>query len=157
MQTTLQPTLQAQDVMTEGLALCTPDTPLADVASLMVRYDCGAIPVVEDFRSQRLVGIVTDRDITCRTLAEGLDPVGMTAGQVMSQPVITATPGTGFRECVARMEQAQVRRLPVVDDEGRILGIIAQADVASTNPGPRTGAMVERISEPGFADAARSI
>jgi len=148
MQTTLQPTLQAQDVMTEGLALCTPETPLSEVSALMVRYDCGAIPVVESLRSERLVGIVTDRDITCRTLPEGLDPLTMTAGQVMSQPVITATPGTPFRECVARMEQAQVRRLPVVDAEGRICGIIAQADVANTNPGLRTGAMVERISDP---------
>jgi CBS domain-containing protein len=149
--------LQARDVMTEGLALCAPETPLAELAALMVRYDCGAIPVVASLRSQRLIGIVTDRDLVCRTLAEGLDPTTMTAGQVMSQPVVTAAPETAFGDCVARMEQAQIRRLPIVDAAGEICGIIAQADVARLNPGLYPSRPEERSFTPNSAAAASSI
>lgn len=93
---------------------------------LMVEHDCGAIPVVEDERNRKPVGIVTDRDITCRTVAEGKNPLEMTVGDCMTGSCATVSQKDDVEDCCRIMEENQVRRVPVVDDGG----IVAQADIA---------------------------
>jgi CBS domain-containing protein len=115
--------------MSDHIACCTPDTSLEDAAKLMIECDCGSIPVTER-GSNRLVGIITDRDIACRAVASGRDSSTMKVRDIMSSPVISAHPETSLDECCRLMEENQVRRVPVTDGDGHCVGIVAQADIA---------------------------
>jgi CBS domain-containing protein len=140
--------MQVRDVMTDNPACCTPDTPLPEVARLMVQHDCGEIPVVDSRQSGKLAGVVTDRDITCRTVAQGKNPLEMTARDCMSSPVVTVAPETDIGDCCHVMEENQVRRVPVVDASGRCCGIVSQADIARSAPEHEAAEVVKEISEP---------
>lgn len=118
----------AADIMTPDPACCALDTPLSAVAKLMVQHNCGEIPVVDD--NDQLIGVVTDRDIVCRVLATGKNPLDHTVQDCMSLPAITVRPDTTLDEVMATMERHQIRRVPVVDDHERCVGIVAQADLA---------------------------
>ena len=120
----------ARDVMTPDPARCTVNMTLDQVAKLMVQNDCGEIPVVD--AADQLIGVITDRDIVCRVVAEGKNPVGHTAEQYMSQPVVTVRADAPLDEVVSTMEKHQIRRVPVVDERGCCAGIVAQADVVWT-------------------------
>src|SRR4051812_11379221 len=100
-----------KEVMTENPASCTPETPLREVAQLMVQNDCGSIPVVENNENLRLIGIVTDRDIVCRIVAQGNNPVDAPARDAQSQPVVSTRPDSSLNECIRLMEENQVRRI----------------------------------------------
>jgi CBS domain-containing protein len=139
--------MTVKELMSDEVACCTPDTSLRDVASLMVDHDCGAIPVIESATSRKLVGLITDRDIICRTLAQGKDPFHMAVGDCMSTPVVTVAPDSAVEECTRKMEQSQVRRLVVVDRSGDCIGMVAQADLARHAEACRTGDMVEKVSQ----------
>jgi len=139
--------MTVKELMSEDVACCTPDTSLCDVASLMVDHDCGAIPVVESASNRKLVGLLTDRDIICRTLAQGKDPYHMAAGDCMSMPVVTVGPDSPVEECTRKMEQSQVRRLVVVDGTGDCIGMVAQADLARHAGACRTGEAVKKVSQ----------
>lgn len=134
----------AKDVMTPDPQCCSPETPLNEVANLMVECDCGEIPVAD--AAKRLVGVVTDRDIVCRVVAKGKNPSAVTAGETMSQPVVAVTPDTTLDEVVAVMEENQIRRVPVVDQQGCCCGIIAQADVAMVARDSEVGELVREVS-----------
>jgi CBS domain-containing protein len=134
--------------MTPEVACCTPQTPLNEVAQLMVLHGCGCIPVVESLNPGQVLGVVTDRDITTRTLGAGLNPLTMTAGDIMSRPVATVTPATSLDECCQVMETNQVRRVPVVDETGACCGIVAQADVALKAAQRKTAEVVREVSQP---------
>lgn len=134
----------ARDVMTRNPACCTPHTTLDDVAKLMVHNHCGEIPVVDAF--DRLIGVVTDRDIVCRVVAEGKNPMGYTAETCMSTPVVTVAANAGLQDVVSTMEQHQVRRVLVVDERGSCVGIISQADVAWTRPERDVAELVREVS-----------
>ena len=138
--------MKVKDVMSGRPACCTPQTSLQEVAHLMVEHDCGAIPVVEDGRKP--VGIVTDRDITCRTLAEGKNPLDLTAGDCMTDCCTTVTPEMDLEECCQVLEEQQIRRVPVVDESGGCCGIVAQADVAEHAGQGNAGEVVRRVSQP---------
>jgi CBS domain-containing protein len=140
---------RVRDVMTPDPAWCTKDTSLTDVARLMVEHDCGAIPVVQSNENGRLVGVITDRDIVCRTLANGEDPYQMAAGDCMSSAPITVRPDTSLEECARKMEQHQLRRILVLDASGRCCGIVAQADLARHGDETRTGDVVKNVSQSG--------
>jgi CBS domain-containing protein len=140
---------RVRNLMTPDPACCTKDTSLTDVARLMVEHDCGAIPVVESNENGRLVGVVTDRDIVCRTLANGEDPYQMAAGDCMSEAPITVRPDTSLEECARKMEQHQLRRILVLDASGRCCGIVAQADLARHADETRTGDVVKNVSQSG--------
>ncbi len=118
----------ARDVMTPDPACCTPEMPLDQVAKLMVQHDCGEIPVID--RSNRPVGVITDRDIVCRAVADGKNPMAHTARECMTEPVITAQASASLEDVVSQMEKHQIRRILVVDESGCCAGIIAQADIA---------------------------
>lgn len=136
--------MQTKDIMTSDPACCGPDTPLRDVARLMVEQDCGEIPVLDE--SRKPVGVVTDRDITCRTVAEGKNPLELSAKDCMSSPVVTVTPETSVDDCCRAMEENQVRRVPVVDEDGACCGMVSQVDVAQRGSKEDTAEVVREVS-----------
>jgi CBS domain-containing protein len=140
--------MQVKDIMTKNPACCTPDTNLQEVARLMVELDCGESPVVQSKQSMKLVGVITDRDITCRAVAEGKNPLEMTAGDCMSSPCVTVTPEMSVEDCCQVMEDNQVRRVPVVDENGACCGIVAQADIAQHASNQETVRVLKGVSQP---------
>lgn len=138
--------MDVKSVMTPNPVTCTEQTPLRDVARLMAQNDCGQIPVI-DARGMP-VGVVTDRDITVRVVADGRDPASCTAGTCMSSPVTTMSVEGDLSEACDLMESAQIRRLLLVDSEGRLAGILAQADIALSGRDRKTAEMVRQVSEP---------
>jgi len=140
--------MTAKELMTANPACCTMETSLADVARMMVQCDCGEIPVVERQDTKRIVGVVTDRDIVVRGVAQGKDCATVNAGAVMSSPAITVKERDGVDEVVRVMEANQIRRVPVVNQAGEICGIIAQADIARTGSQKETGELVREVSAP---------
>ena len=134
----------ARDVMTRDPACCTPHTTLDQVAKLMVQNNCGEIPVVDV--NDQLIGVITDRDIVCRAVADGKNPMAHTVDTCMSQPVVTVGADASLDDVVSTMEQHQIRRVPVVDERGCCAGIISQADVARAEPLPEVGALVREVS-----------
>ena len=122
--------MQVKDIMTENPACCTPQTSLEEAAKLMIDFDCGEIPVVDDYTAMMPLGVVTDRDITCRTVGKGLNPLDMTVGDCMSTPLVSVMPDTPLDECYRVLEENQIRRVPVIDVAGKCVGIVALADIA---------------------------
>jgi len=140
--------MEVKDIMTPDPACCTPDTALQRVAELMVENDCGEIPVVESAASMKPVGVVTDRDIVCRTVAKGINPLGLTAADCMTTPCVTVTPDVSLDECCRVLEENQIRRVPVVDASGVCCGIVALADIARHARKRETAEVVKEVSEP---------
>lgn len=134
------------DVMTAFPTVCTPETPISEIARRMVDTDCGAIPIVEDEGSRRPIGIVTDRDIVVRTLAEGRNPMQLVARDCMTPLTITVPDTATVFECVDMMRENQIRRLVVVDEDGRCAGIVAQADIALELSPTQTQELVGEVS-----------
>lgn len=140
---------RVQDVMTPDVDVCEPDTELDYVARMMADRDCGAIPVVESTETMKPIGMVTDRDIVTRVIARQLDPHGRKASEAMSGNVLVVRQDMGLRECEKLMEQRRVRRAPVVDDKGRCIGMLSQADIARYAPGEETAELVREVSKGG--------
>ncbi len=134
----------ARDVMTADPACCTPHTTLDQVAKMMTQNDCGEIPVIDT--ADRPIGVITDRDIVCRVVADGKNPGAHTVEQYMSQPVVTVPTDAPLDEVVSTMERHQIRRVPVVDEHGCCTGIIAQADVARTGVEHEIAELVREVS-----------
>jgi CBS domain-containing protein len=124
----------------------TPGMKLGRVARLMLENDCGAIPIVENLDAPRPTGIITDRDITCRVVAHGLNPLQIRVGDVMTSPVITVLPDATIEECIELMEQNQLRRMVVVDEAGDLCGMVAQGDIAQIGPPEETAELLQDIS-----------
>jgi predicted transcriptional regulator len=140
--------MTVKEIMTKNPTCCTPDTNLQKVARMMVDCNCGEIPVVENQQTMKPIGVVTDRDITCRAVAEGKNPLQMTAKDCMTKPAVTVRPETSIEECCQLMEQHHIRRVPVVDQKGACCGIVAQADVANHAPEEETAKFLREVSEP---------
>ncbi len=132
-----------RDVMTSNPTSCEPTTSVVDAAKVMAREDVGPVPVVE---GGRVVGIVTDRDLVVRVLAEGRDPNSTTLQEIVSSDLVTVQPDTDLSEALQLMAQNQVRRLPVVEGD-QLVGIVAQADVARAADEEQTGEVVQQISQ----------
>ena len=139
--------MQVRDIMTQQVTSCAPDTDLREVAATMVKCDCGAIPVV-DPQTRKAIGVVTDRDIVARAVAAGQNPIGMKVDEVMTMPITAVGPETSLEDCLAQMEESQVRRMLVVDDQGRLCGIVSQADIARSAPEHETAELVKDVSKP---------
>jgi CBS domain-containing protein len=135
---------QVREVMTAGPTTVSPSTPVRAAARMMVEQDVGPLPVVDE-DDQHLVGIVTDRDLVVRVLAEDRDPDSTTIGEVASREIVTVEPDADLDRALQLMAENQVRRIPVVDSE-RLVGILAQADVAREGDAETLGAVVEEIS-----------
>ena len=138
---------KCSEVMTKDPVVCMPSDPVADVARVMKEEDIGPFPIVEDPETRKLVGMVTDRDLVLRMVAEGRDSKTTKAEEVMSLKLVTCHADDDVQEALDAMSENQLRRIPVVDDENSIVGIIAQADIATRVDQPeKTAAMVKKIS-----------
>lgn len=140
--------MRAEDLMSRDVVCCPQDTNVREVALMMVEHDCGMIPVVRSADERALLGVITDRDICCRVVAEGRDPEQIRVGDVMSEPVVSVQPDTSIQEIKREMTVNQVRRLPVTDAQGRCIGVISQADIARQAPQMETGEVVQQVSRP---------
>ena len=138
--------MSVQTIMTPNPACCTVGTPLQEVAKMMLDNDCGQIPVVAQDGSRRPIGVVTDRDIVVRLVAQGSNPVQATAGEAMSTPCVTVSCETSLRECCDVMVAIQIRRVPVVDGNGELCGIVALADIALSGQDAKTVEVVKEVS-----------
>jgi len=136
-------------VMTKKIVFCVPNDLASKAAMLMKSENIGSIPIVENKETKKLVGIVTDRDLTLKVLAEGLDAESTKVDAVMTRKVITCLANDRLHTALDVMAEHQLRRLPVVTNKNKILGMISQADIALHYSHPkRTAAMVKRISQP---------
>ncbi len=134
--------------MTKTPVCCVPNDLVSKAADLMKSNHIGSIPVIDNEQTQKLVGIVTDRDLTLRIVAEGLDAKSTKVETVMTRKVVTCLAEDDLQKALDAMSENQLRRIPIVDDENKILGIIAQADVATRVDHPKkTAAMVKEISQ----------
>ncbi len=136
------------DIMTKEIVSCVPEDTVEHAATLMKAEDIGPIPVVESHASRRLLGIVTDRDLVMKVIAEGRNPRSTTLKEVMTPNPVTCKADDDIDDAVDAMAEHKVRRIPVVDDSNRLVGIIAQADVATrVSKSKKTGDVVEKISK----------
>ena len=143
--------MYVKEIMTLNPFCCTADTSLEEVAKAMVEHDCGEIPIVRNSRDRTLIGVVTDRDIVCRLVANGRNPVDEPAESCMSTPVIAVRETTPVEECARIMEESQIRRVPVVNGGGMCCGIVSQADIAKHASRKITADLVKDVSQPSRA------
>ena len=136
----------ARDIMTPNPVCCSPSTTLDEVAKMMLHNDCGEIPIIDT--NDRVIGVITDRDIVCRAVAQGKNPIGYTVQSCMSTPVVTVREDDTLDDIVTTMERHQIRRVPVLSDGGICAGIIAQADVARIGPKREIAELVREVSQP---------
>jgi CBS domain-containing protein len=134
----------ARDVMTPDPVCCSPGLTLDQVAQLMVENDCGEIPIVDT--ADRPIGVITDRDIVCRVVAEGKNPMAHTVESYMTSSVVTVHADASIDEVIAVMEDHQIRRVPVVDDDGCCTGIISQADIVAVERPSTTAELLWEVS-----------
>jgi CBS domain-containing protein len=132
------------EAMTSNPCAIEADRSVAYAAQMMKQEDVGLAPIVEN---GRLVGMLTDRDIVVRVVAEGKDPDTVSASDVASSNLVTIDPQQDLDDALAMMARYQVRRLPVVEGDGRLVGVVAQADVAEEAKPKQTGEMVGEISK----------
>ena len=133
-----------RDLMTSNPCSIDADKPVAYAAKMMRDEDVGLAPIVE---GDKLIGTLTDRDIAIRVVAEGKDPQSTTVREVATTTLVTVDPDQDLDEALRLMAKNQVRRLPVVEEDGKLAGVVAQADVAQHASDERTGEVVEEISK----------
>jgi len=139
---------KARDVMTKDLVYASPQDTVSHVAQLMKMEDIGPVLIVDNEESRRLVGIVTDRDLVLKVIAEGQDPKTTRVEEVMSKKLVTCRADDDVENAMKAMAQYQLRRIPVVEDDNRLVGIISQADIATRVDEPeKTAEVVKEISE----------
>jgi len=138
--------MNVSDVMTAAVETCSPDDTLQAVAERMVKLDVGGIPVCEN---DRVIGMITDRDIVVRAVSRGEDVTACRVGDVMTPDIVYCSPDDSVTEAARLMAARQVRRLAVIDDQRRLCGIVALGDLAlEVNDDKLTGRVLEHISEP---------
>ena len=139
---------KCNEVMTQNPVCCLPNDLAVKVAQLMKRENVGAIPVIDNEQTRKLIGIVTDRDLTLKVVADGLDGKSTKVAAVMTRQVVTCLADDDLQKALDAMAEHQLRRIPVVDNDHQIVGIIAQADIATrVNQPEKTAEMVKEISQ----------
>lgn len=136
--------MQVRDVMTRDVELVSPDTPIKDAAMKMRDVDTGFLPVGEN---DRLVGTITDRDIAIRAVAEGKDPSATTVRDAMSEHLVYCYDDQPTEECAALMGERQIRRLPILNRDKRLVGVVSLGDLAKAGEEDVVGHAVEEISQ----------
>jgi len=135
--------MKVKEAMHNGVEWAAPQTPIPEIARRMRDLDIGAIPVGEN---DRLIGMVTDRDIACRAVANGADLGTLTARDVMSKGIFYCRDSEELEDAMRIMEQKQVRRLPVINDQKRMVGILSLGDIADATPHELSGEVVAAVS-----------
>jgi CBS domain-containing protein len=139
---------KCSEVMTKNPICCLPSDIVSKLAQLMKSKDIGQVPIVENGQSNKLVGVVTDRDLALKIVAEGRDPKSTKAEEVMTRKVVTCHAEDDLQKALDAMSEHKLRRIPVVNNSNEIVGIIAQADVATRVDQPeKTAAVVKGISQ----------
>jgi CBS domain-containing protein len=139
--------MKCNEVMTDNPVCCLPNDSVGQAARVMRREHIGPVPVVSDERTKEIIGIVTDRDLAIRVVAESRDPNRTTVGDVMTHTVVVCREDDDLTSAIAAMEEYQIRRIPVIDQGGHLVGIISQGDVSPRVNRPKTtAAMIEEIS-----------
>jgi CBS domain-containing protein len=139
--------MKCREVMTDNPICCLPGDSVGQVARLMRREHIGPVPVVSDEQSREIIGIITDRDLAIKVVAESRDANRTTVGDVMTHTIVVCREDDDLSSALAAMEEYQIRRIPVIDQGGRLVGIVSQADVATRFYQPVVRAkMVEEIS-----------
>ena len=139
--------MKAQEIMAKNPRSVTPDTAITEAAKLMQSEDVGVLPVVESTSSKRLLGVITDRDITIRIVAEG--KMSASVRDAMTAGVKSCKADDSVKDVMALMGREQVRRVPIVDDRGELVGIVSQADIVLEGDDKRAEQTIEQISQPG--------
>lgn len=145
--------MQVRELMTRNPAVCTPETSVQQVAELMVEHDCGAIPVVDSHETGKPIGIITDRDIMKRLVADGQNPLRSEATDAMTDHVITVDLDASTEQCADLMEENQVRRLVVTDNGSGCCGVVAQADLALHTSEDTVWDVLNEVSRPKSNDS----
>ena len=135
--------MKVGDVMTPGVETISPDASIQEAATLMAEHDVGALPVM----AERLEGILTDRDIILRVVVDGRDPTQVRVRDVMSSMLFTCGPDDTVEAALRTMREHQIRRLPVLDANGRVIGIVALSDLARAEPGTAPERIVEALRD----------
>lgn len=139
--------MQVSEIMTKNPAHAAPDTKIYEIAQMMVENDCGCIPIVENNDTKSPIGMITDRDIVVRSVAENKNPLDLTASDIMTGDIVTVSPDASVEECANLMENKQIRRVAVVDKNGALCGMVAQADIAINAPTHTTAEVVQEVSK----------
>lgn len=137
-----------RDVMTRDPVCCLTTDSAQQVAGILHKQNVGSIPVVSDKASRKLIGIITDRDLCCSVVAKGLDPKSTPIEKFVSRNSATCRESEALDHCERLMQTRQVRRIPIVDDDGRVIGIVSQADLALNDEPEKVAKMVAAISKP---------
>ena len=141
--------MDIQDIMTPNPKACPRNASLSQIAQMMRDEDIGEVPVVEaDGQARKLVGVVTDRDIVVRAVAEGENPSRITAEDCMTSPAVSCGENASVEECARMMASHRIRRMPVVDSSGNLCGIVAQADLQATDARSLKEEVANRVSTP---------
>ena len=142
--------MKIQDIMTKDPSCVTADASVREAAQVMKREDVGIVPVVDERSNRQLVGVVTDRDIAIRCIADGKDGTCRVRDVMSTDDLATCNENDDVDNVMDAMRTEKVRRIPIVDERGSLVGIVSQADVLrKTSDTDRAGKTVERISEPG--------
>jgi len=137
-----------RDVMTHDPVCCLATDSAQQVAGMLHKQNVGSIPVVSDEGSRKLIGIITDRDLCCSVVAQGLDPTSTPIEKFVSRNPATCRESEQLDHCERLMQERQIRRVPIVDNDGRVIGIVSQADLALKDEPQRVARMVAEISKP---------
>ena len=140
--------MDIRDVMTSNPKCCPRNATLEQVAQVMRDEDIGEVPIVESDGDKKLLGVVTDRDIVVRAVASGRNPEQVTAEDCMTAPAVTCSEDATLEECANLMARHRIRRVPVVDDNGELCGIVAQADLQATDARSLKEEVADRVSTP---------
>lgn len=139
-------TMKVQDIMHKDPVCCLLTHTLKEAAEIMVECDCGAVPVVAGETDMKLIGMVTDRDIVCRAVALGKNPMEAKVSSCFSSSVVAVTPERTLEECLKLMEKHQVRRLPVIDALGACCGVVTQAQIAKYASEEQSARLLREVS-----------
>lgn len=140
---------KCNEVMTNNPVCCLPNDMVVKAAKLMKSGNVGSVPVIENEETRKMVGIITDRDLAMKVVAEGKDPKSTKVAAVMTAKVVSCQSEDDLQKAMDSMSKHQLRRIPIIEKDGRILGIISQADIATRVDKPnKTAAMVKEISQP---------
>jgi len=136
--------MKVKEAMHKGVEWREPTTPISEIAKVMKQNDVGAVPISQN---DRLVGIITDRDITCRAVANGTDLANLTAGDIMTKGIVYCTENEDIEDAVHLMENNQIRRLPVINDEKRMVGMLSLGDLTHSVSHELVGELAEAVAE----------
>lgn len=140
--------MKVREIMTPEPVCCVPEDSAQKVAGMLRDQNIGAMPVVMEQSSRKLVGVITDRDLCCNVVAKGLNPANTKIDRIFSLGPVTCREGENVAVCEQRMQEHQVRRIPVVDGEGCCIGIVSQADLALREKPETVSRVVSEISKP---------